>query len=356
MKVRSRHKISPDEVKRILVRSTNWVGDTVMMLPSLVAVRKTFPRAEIAVLANPWVLPLLENHPAVDRTIAIDKGGGVLSACKELLLIISRLRNERFDLAVLFQNAFEAALLSCLGAVRYRVGYNTDGRGLFLTHTVIRDKAILLTHQVEYFLGLVDAMGWQVTEKEPVVYLNEEDTKAVSMMLSSEGICDNDMVVGLNPGAAYGPAKRWPPERFAVIGDWASQRWSAKVVLFGSPSEAVIAEEVAKLMNAAPLNVCGKTTLGQAMALIKRCDFFVTNDSGLMHIAAALNTPLVAVFGPTDHFQTSPVSRKARMVRHDFECSPCLKEVCPSDHRCMLSIEAHEVWTEMEDLREEAMR
>ena len=356
MKVRFRHKISPDEVKRILVRSTNWVGDTVMMLPSLVAVRKAFPRAEITVLANPWVLPLLENHPAVDHTIVMDKGRGVMRACKELLLVISRLRNERFDLAVLFQNAFEAALLSCLGAVRYRVGYNTDGRGLFLTHTVIRDKAILSAHQVEYFLGLVDAMGWQVTETKPVVYLNEEDTKAVSMMLSSEGICDNGMVVGLNPGAAYGPAKRWPAERFAAIGDWASQRWSAKVVLFGSPSEAVIAEEVAKLMNTEPLNVCGKTTLGQAMALIKRCDSFVTNDSGLMHIAAALNTPLVAVFGPTDHFQTSPVSRNARMVRHDFECSPCLKEVCPSDHRCMLSIEAHEVWREMEDLKKEALR
>ena len=356
MKVRFRHKISPDEVKRILVRSTNWVGDTVMMLPSLVAVKKAFPRAEITVLANPWVLPLLENHPAVDRTIVMDKGRGVMRACKELLLVISRLRNERFDLAVLFQNAFEAALLSCLGAVRYRVGYNTDGRGLFLTHTVIRDKAILSAHQVEYFLGLADAMGWQVTETKPVVYLNEEDTKAVSMMLSSEGICDNGMVVGLNPGAAYGPAKRWPAERFAAIGDWSSQRWSAKVVLFGSPSEAVIAEEVAKLMNAEPWNVCGKTTLGQAMALIKRCDFFVTNDSGLMHIAAALNTPLVAVFGPTDHFQTSPVSRNARMVRHDFECSPCLKEVCPLDHRCMLSIEPHEVWREMEDLKKEALR
>ena len=355
MKVRFRHKISPDEVKRILIRSTNWVGDTVMMLPSLVAVRETFPRAEITVLANPWVLPLLENHPAVDRTIVIDKGRGVISAAKEVLLIISRVRNLRFDLAVLFQNAFEAALLSYLGGARYRVGYNTDGRSLFLTHTVIRDKAILSAHQVDYFLGLVDTMGWQVTETKPVVYLSKEDTKTISRMLSSEGICDNDMLVGLNPGAAYGPAKRWPAERFAVIGDWASKRWNAKVVLFGSSSEAAIAKEVATLMKAEPLNVCGKTTLGQAMALIKRCDFFLTNDSGLMHIAAALNRPLVAVFGPTDHVQTRPVSRNARMVRHDLECSPCLKQVCPLDQRCMLSIEPHEVWREMEDLEKEVL-
>jgi len=356
MKVRFRHKISPDEVKRILIRSTNWVGDTVMMLPSLLAVRETFPRAEITVLANPWVLPLLENHPAVDRTIVIDKGRGVIRAAKEVLLIISRLRNVRFDLAVLFQNAFEAALLSYLGGIRYRVGYNSDGRGLFLTHTVIRDKAIHSVHQVDYFLGLIDAMGWQVTDTNPVVYLNAEDRKAVSMMLSSEGICDNEMLVGLNPGAAYGPAKRWPAERFAVIGDWVSKRWGAKVVLFGSPAEAAVAEEVEMRMNAEPLNVCGKTTLGQAMALIKRCDFFLTNDSGLMHIAAALNRPLVAVFGPTDHVQTRPVSRNARMVRHDLECSPCLKQVCPLDQRCMLSIEPHEVWREMEDLKKEVLR
>lgn len=356
MKVRFRHKISPYEIKRILVRSANWVGDTVMMLPSLVAVRETFPRAEITVLANPWVLPLLENHPAVDRTIVIDKGRGVIRAAKEVLLIISRLRNVRFDLAVLFQNAFEAALLSYLGGVRYRVGYNTDGRALFLTHRVIRDKAILSAHQVDYFLGLAHAMGWQVKETNPVVYLNKEDSKAVDMMLSSEGVCENDMLVGLNPGAAYGPAKRWPAERFAVIGDWASKRWGAKVVLFGSPAEAAVAEEVEMRMNAQSLNVCGKTTLGQAMALIKRCDFFLTNDSGLMHVAAALNRPLVAIFGPTDHVQTRPVSRNARVVRHDIECSPCLKQMCPLDHRCMLSIEPHEVWREMEDLRNEVQR
>jgi heptosyltransferase-2 len=356
MKVRFRHKISPYEIKRILVRSANWVGDTVMMLPSLVAVRETFPRAEITVLANPWVLPLLENHPAVDQTMVIDKGGGVIRAAKEVLLIISRLRNVQFDLAVLFQNAFEAALLSYLGGVHYRVGYNSDGRGLLLTHTVIRDKAILSAHQVDYFLGLAHAMGWQVKETNPVVYLNKEDSKAVDMMLASEGVCGNDMLIGLNPGAAYGPAKRWPAERFALIGDWVAKRWDAKVVLFGSPAEAAVAEEVEMRMNAQPLNLCGKTTLGQAMALIKRCDFFLTNDSGLMHVAAALNRPLVAVFGPTDHVQTRPVSRNARVVRHDIECSPCLKQVCPLDHRCMLSIEPHEVWREMEDLRKEVLR
>lgn len=354
MRVRSRRIISPETINKILVRSANWVGDTVMMLPSLVALRKAFPHAQVTVLANPWVIPLLKNHPAVDRTLILDKGRGWLSACKELARIIFQLRAERFDLAVLFQNALEAAFLASLGRVRYRVGYDTDGRGLFLTHKVERDRAILLAHQVEYFLGLIEAMGWEVEGREPIVYLNDEDARSATTMLCSEGINDDRLVVGLNPGATYGSAKTWPADRFAVIGDWASERWDAKVVLFGSFSDRDIAAQVSRLMRSHPINLSGETTLGEAMALIKRCNCFVTNDSGLMHIAAAFGTPLLAVFGPTDQLQTGPIGKNARIVRHSFECTPCLKEVCPLDHRCMLSIEPEEVWNEMESLRREA--
>jgi heptosyltransferase-2 len=356
MMVGAGDNIQANRIKKILVRSSNWVGDTVMMLPSLVAVRRAFPDAGITVLANPWVMPLLENHPAVDRIMVINKGKGFLSACKELARIVMELRNERFDLAVLFQNAFEAAFLTSLGGVRHRVGYDTDGRGLLLTHKVKRDRVIRSAHQVEYFLGLIEAMGWEAEEKEPVVYVSDEDALSAARMLSSEGIEDQRFVVGLNPGAAYGSAKRWPVDRFAAVGDLASQRWNAKVVLFGSFSERDIAAQVAKLMHADPLNLCGATTLGQAMALIKRCNIFVTNDSGLMHIAAALNTPLVAIFGPTDPNQTSPCGGRTRMVWRSAECSPCLKQVCPSDHRCMISVKPEEVWEEMELLKREAVK
>ncbi len=349
------HKISPDAIDKVLVRSANWVGDTVMMLPSLAALRKAFPDAQITVLANPWVSPILKAHPAVDRIIPMDKGKGFLSAFKELTRITAQLRSERFDLAVLFQNAFEAAFLAFLGGATYRVGYNTDGRGFLLTHKVKRHRAILSTHQVDYFLGLVEAMGWAAQEREPILYLNEKDVRSAGALLSSEGIDIGNFVVGLNPGAAYGPAKRWPAARFAAIGDWASQRWNAKVLLFGTFSERNISAEVSQLMHGDHVNLCGKTTLGQAMALIKRCNFFVSNDSGLMHVAAACGVPLVAIFGPTNHLQTSPVSKHARIVRHSFECSPCMKEVCATDHRCMLSVEPAEVWDEMESLKQEAL-
>ena len=354
MRVKSRHKISNQDVRKILVRSPNWIGDTVMMIPSLMALKTTFPYAQITVLAKPWVIPLLENHPSVDKTMIFDKGDGVFASLKELVRIIVWLRAERFDLAVLFQNAFEAALLASIGKVKYRVGYTTDGRGFLLTHKVKRDQHVLLVHQVEYFLSLIEAMDWHVEEREPIIYVNDEDGRSGSLMVSSMGIEDTSFIFGINPGAEYGSAKRWPEERFAVIGEWAAKRWDAKVVIFGSSSEAEIAAKVANLMHTAnPVNLCGHTTLGQAMALIKRCNFFLTNDSGLMHIAAAFNIPLVAIFGPTDHVVTSPMSNNARIIRHSINCSPCLKEVCPSDHRCMLSIEPEEVWEKMVELKKE---
>jgi len=353
MKVRSRYKISTEEIKKILVRSTNWVGDTVMMIPSLIAIKKTFPHAQITVLATPWVIPLLENHPAVDRTMIMEKGKGLFGSLKELAKIISWLRGERFDLAVLFQNAFEAAFLAYMGRVRYIVGYDTEGRGFFLTHKVVRDRDILSVHQVEYFLGLIEVMGWQVEDREPILYINDEDIESTSLMLPSIGVEDDPFIVGLNPGAVYGSAKRWPEDRFAIIGDWAFKRWGAKVLLFGSLSEREIAARVSHHMHSNPVDLCGRTNLGQAMALIKRCNLFLTNDTGLMHVAAAFNVPIVAIFGSTDPVTTSPISRNARIVRHSIDCSPCLKEVCPSDHRCMLSIEPEEVWKEMEDLRRE---
>jgi heptosyltransferase-2 len=355
MKVRSRNEISAGEVHKIVLRAPNWVGDAVLMAPSLAALRKRFPHARITVLANPWVLPLLVNHPAVDRTMIIDKGRGLLRSIGELTRIISRLRNERYDLAVLFQNAFEAALLASMGGVRYRIGYNTDGRGFLLTHKVFRDDRILEAHQVEYYLGLIEAMGWPAEERVPSLFLNDADIESTSRMLSSYGIAEHHFIVGFNPGATYGSAKRWPEERFATTGDWAAERWNAKVMLFGSSPEREIGLRISELMRHNPINLCGLTTLGQAMALIKRCNLFVTNDSGLMHVAAAFNTPMVAIFGPTDPLRTGPVSGNAKVIRHPLDCAPCLRELCPYDHRCMLSIDPQEVWEQMEDLKKEVI-
>ena len=351
-KVAGKKNIDKSRINRILIRGTNWVGDAIMTLPALEAVRGNFPSSTLAVLARPWVIPLLENHPGVDHLLPLRKGRGYLTDLVEIIRMAGHIRRLRFDLAILFQNAFEAALLTFLGGIGLRIGYNTDGRRLLLSHAVIRNDEILRQHQVEYYLSILRAVGWEARSKDPDLFVGEKDEESIRSLLLSNGIGDNDFLLGLGPGAIFGPAKRWPYERFAVIGDWAVERWGAKVLVMGSEKEKEICEALRGSMKYAPRNLCGMTTLGEAMALVRRCDFFVTNDSGLMHMAAALNVPTVAVFGSTDPVATGPRNKNARIVKHDMDCSPCLKPYCPIDYGCMLAIEPDEVWNEMEMLRE----
>jgi heptosyltransferase-2 len=257
----------------------------------------------------------------------------------------------RFDLAILFQNAFEAALMAYLGRIKYRVGYSTDGRRFFLSHPVTQGET-RPGHQVEYYLDLLRGMGWGAKTQDPLLYVDEKDLGSVQSLLSSKGIGTHDLLVGLSPGAIFGPAKRWPAERFAMIGDWAIERWRGHVVLMGSPGEQAICSAVEKSLHHAALNLCGQTTLGEAMAVISQCDMFVTNDSGLMHVAAALDVPTLAIFGSTDPIATGPRSQRAVIVRRDMDCSPCLRRECPTHHECMLSIEPDDVWNEMNRLKE----
>jgi len=320
----------------------------VMSLPAMEALRDIFPNAFIAVLARPWVTPLMEHNPAVDQVIPFQKKVGILEKTVDIIRISKTIRKMQFDLAILFQNAFEAALIAYLSGIKYRIGFNTDGRRFLLSHVVIKDHDLLKHHQVEHYLTLLRAMGWEAKTRDPVLTLNHEDMDFALSRLSSQGIKPDDRLIGLSPGAIFGPAKRWPPERFAVIGDWAAERWGAKTVLVGSAGEKDICKKVAQSMKNASIDLCGQTTLDEVMAVIKRCDLFVTNDSGLMHVAAALNVPTVAIFGSTDHVATGPRNPRARIVRHDLDCAPCLKRECPTHYDCMLGIEPEEVWKEME--------
>ena len=345
-------KIDTSEIGHILIRATNWVGDLVMSLPTIEAVRTCFPSSSIVVLARPWVAPLLENHPAVDEVIHYKKGTGILPDTLEIIRVIRQMKKREFDLAILLQNAFEAALLTFLGGCRYRLGYNTDRRGFLLTHPVFMRDKFLRIHQVEYYLNILKVWGLQADSSEPHLYLTSTDIEKAKGLLFSGGTREDDLVVGLSPGAMYGDAKRWPPERFAAIGDWAVERWGAKVLIAGSGKETQICNSVSASMKHDSLNLCGRTSLGEAAGVISLCHFFITNDSGLMHISAALGIPTVAIFGSTDPVATGPRGPRATIIKHDIECAPCLKSECPTDRRCMMSIQPEEVWDEMVLLRE----
>ena len=353
MRVAGGRPIDKRGVRRILVRATNWVGDVVMCMPALDALRVNFPESHIAVLVRPWVAALFEEHPGVDQIVPYTRGRGFPKDLVEMLRVIRLIRSLKFDLAVLFQNAFEAALLAYLGGVPRRVGYNTDGRRVLLSHAVIRNDEILKKHQVEYYLAILRAMGWEAPTKDPHLHVGEKAADAIGALLSSHGVHEEDFLVGLSAGAIFGPAKRWPVERFAAVGDRSCERWGAKVVLIGSDQDSETCLDLSRAMKSGGLNLCGKTSLGEAMALIQKCRIFVSNDSGLMHVAAALGVPTVAIFGSTNPVATGPRGRRTSIVRHDIDCSPCLKPECRIGYRCLLSVEVDEVWEVMEKLKAE---
>ncbi len=351
MKVSCGRRIEKGGIERILIRATNWVGDAIMTLPALEAVRENFPSSHITVLAKPWVAPLFENHPAVDRVLVFDKGNGARAGFVEMLRMSRIIRKERFDLAILFQNAFEAALLAFVGRIKQRVGYKTDGRGFMLTRGVSRTEKVLRLHQVGYYCAILRAVGWPADDRDPVLHIGREVREQAVGILKSNGVDSRDFIVGLSPGAVFGSAKRWPPDRFSEIGDRVVEKWGASVVVFGSGGERAIGDRVCAAMKRDALNLCGKTSLRVAMGAMSLCRFFVTNDSGLMHMASALGLPTVAVFGSTDHVTTGPRGPNARIVRCAASCAPCLKQECPTDHRCMLDITPEMVWETMEALR-----
>jgi len=336
--------------ERVLVRSTNWIGDVVMTLPALEALRERFPESRITVLAQPWVAPLLGAHPAVDGVLELAKGKGRVRNVREVLRAAGRARSLRFDMAVLFQNAFEAALIAWMARVPVRLGYDTDARRPLLTHPLPRKRARTHRHQVEYYLDLIRALGWKGTAREPRLFTTEADRVEALEILAAEGVSSSGMRIGVAPGAAYGPAKRWPPERFARVADQAADECHAPVLILGSKGDAEACEAVAGAMKHGAVNLCGRTGLGQAVALIELCGLFLTNDSGLMHVASALNVPTVAIFGSTDPVATGPRSPRARVVRNPVDCSPCFRTVCPTDFRCMLGITPEQVWEEAKQL------
>ncbi|MFC1885520.1 lipopolysaccharide heptosyltransferase II [Thermodesulfobacteriota bacterium] len=330
-------QIDKDRIKRILIRSANWVGDAIMTTPALWSIRQHFQDAEISILAKPWVAPVFYKNPHVDRILSYDAAGrhggwlGIPRLCRDL-------RKFRFDLAILFQNAFEAALLAAGAGVPNRVGYTTDGRSLLLTHRVHRGRSYKQQHQIDYYQEILKGIGLICDNRKPTLVLDEKERQSAAEILHRHHILETDSVLGINPGAAYGTAKRWPQERYAGLCDKLRKAHETKIVIFGGPGEEALGERIAGTIAGGCVNLCGKTSLREAMALIERCRLFITNDSGLMHVAAALDRPLIAIFGSTDHITTGPYGSNSRIVRTSMPCSPCLKPECPEDHQCMKQI------------------
>jgi heptosyltransferase-2 len=334
--------ILPETPRRILIRAVNWIGDAVMTTPAIGVIRQMFPQAEITILANLPVSKIFAPHDWVDNVISFDQHG-LHKGISGRFRLASEIRKHSFDAAVILPNSFNSALIPWLAAIPVRVGKNSDGRGFMLTDCYVPEKGKPPCHEVEYYLELMRHFGIIGRVTKPQLFVSAGECRAAADLLITNGIKPDDFVLGINPGATYGSAKRWYPDRFAAVARRLSSEWAAKVVIFGGVGETEIAADIEKRIGGGALNLAGKTGVRELMALIRRCNFFVTNDSGPMHIAAALNVPLTAIFGSTDHVGTAPYSRIATVVREPVDCSPCKLRECPVDHRCMTAVTADAV-------------
>jgi heptosyltransferase-2 len=325
-----------------LVRGVNWVGDTILSYPAVQQLKTFFPKSHLAVLVPSYLVDLWKTCPYVDEIIPFQKKAGMGSIWEDLNLSQS-LKERKFDLAVILPRSFRSAFHIYLARIPIRMGYRDEWRSLFLTHGIRRTKEVLHAHRVHYYRKVIEPFGKIESFPSPQILLREEDRKWADRVLKDLGIPDGKPLIGMNPGATYGLAKCWYPDRFGELGKRLADKWQTKVLLFGKEEERPIVYEVLRHLGTRGIDLTGKTGLLQLAAVLERCALLVTNDTGTMHIATAVGTPVVALFGPTPRLTTGPWGEGHVVVSKDAPCSPCWKRICPTDHRCMEDITVEEV-------------
>jgi len=320
------------QLKKILLRAPNWVGDSAVATPAIKAIRTKFPDAEITVMVRPSVAGVFASARYVDRVWIEPKPSGL----REWFRITRAVRQQHFDLAVLFPNSFESAAMVFLGGVRQRVGYAMDSRGWMLTHRVQGEKRKV--HHVNYYLELAKAVSADVSKPSMEITARQEDRTNARKLLAVSGIPLEHRFMILSPGAAFGAAKRWGDQQFAEAADKLAEEFKLAVVIIGSEGERSISNSIRDCMKIPPVILNGKTSLETLIGLIAESALMLGNDSGPIHLASALGIPAVAVFGATDYKVAAPYGPRGRDVHVDVECSPCWLRECPIDHRCMTRV------------------
>lgn len=334
---------SVKQIKKIMINCPSWMGDAVMSLPAITAMSQNFPQAKITLLANSWVADLYDNLSFVDGIILYSpKGAG--RGPLGLFKAVKTIRHQSFDLALLLQNAFRPALLTWLAGVPHRWGYATDGRGFLLTRAIRIDFQIQQHHQILYYLQLLEKLGLCKSPTNIEIKLSPQQQKETHKLLTGKGLDLKKTIIGIHPAAAYGEAKRWLPERYAQLSDRIISEAGLQVIFFGAQQDIPLVENIVMQMNNKSFVLVGQTNLKELMGAVSCCNLFIANDSGPMHLAAALGIPVVAIFGPTDEKRTAPLGKQHIIIKKAFPCSPCNHRICPSDHRCMTAVTVDEVY------------
>lgn len=319
--------IVPDssEIKKILIIMMGGIGNMIFLTPALKALRRSYPSATLTFLLGPYgAEKVLQGSNLLDKTIVIDpeKTRGI----KEKIKLIHRLKRENFSLSIASTgtNPSKSGLLCFLARIKYRLGENIKGKdGFYNLKIPFREDS----HEVESNIALIQRLGIDIKDKRLFIQRSSEDQNFAQRIFTQHGL-EEKFVVGMHPGSGIHQAgfKRWPSERFAQVADWLVEHLHAAVVIFGGPEEDTLAHDIEKMMNSSPLRMTGKTTLGQTAALIEKCNLFTSNDSGLLHVACAVQTPCVGLFGPTNPNRTGPYSESALIIRKKLSCSPCYSQ------------------------------
>jgi heptosyltransferase-2 len=338
--------------QKILIVQPSWVGDAVMATPTLRAIRQLYPNAHIAYLMKRYVKPVYAGMPWADQLITYRTGKTKAKAGKgQFFELAARLRSANFDLAILLPNSFKSALICKMAGIKRVVGYERDGRGFLITDKLlpVKDRGKFIpTPIVKYYMGVANYLGSTNRDLKLQLFVTENEKRDAEAVLSRCGLDLNidrpashgqSPLVLLNPGAQYGAAKCWLPENFAQLGDRLIEELGATVLISASPKERPIVDAINRHMKHAAVDLSrAGMDLGALKEIVRRCDLMVTNDTGPRHIAAAMDVPVVTIFGPTHPEWTEIYFDKERKVAVKVFCGPCQKKVCPLDHRCMTRV------------------
>lgn len=327
--------------QNILVRMPNWIGDLIMATPILTDLRKAFPKASITAMCRTPLCDLLKRDEAIDELFCFTRRSTDFDRRQDARNIIAKIVAGKYDTGILLTHSFSSAWWFWLGKVERRIGYALHWRRLFLTDPirwVEREE-----HEVLSYKRLLKPLGIPLSDTKPRLYVTDAEVEESKQLLYQRGYVKGKTLIGINPGATYGSAKCWPPERFRALAMRLLLETDAAIVFFGDASTASLVKEICQGLPERVIDLAGVTSLRELACLIKDCTVLVTNDSGPMHIGAAFGTPLVALFGSTDSRLTGPYGQEESVVRKQVECSPCFKRTCPIDFRCMKQITVDEV-------------
>lgn len=331
-----------NEPKNIIIRMPNWIGDFVMATPILTDIRKKYPKAFITAMCRKPLGDLLAKDEDINEVFSFHKISFNLFRRKEEREITEKIKAGEFDLGILLTNSFSSAWWFYLGKVKRRIGYKTHCRNLLLNEKVSLPKNISQQHQVITYKELLKPLGVAISDSTPRLYLEDQEKKEALSLLKRQGYKEGKKLFVIHPGASYGSAKCWIPERFLEVSQAILENPEHYIVFIGNDATNAIIHEIAFKLNKNAINLAGKTNLRQLSSIISLSTVLLTNDSGPMHIAAALNVPLIALFGSTNPIKTGPYPH-GEVICKKVVCSPCYERSCTKDFRCMNEITTKEV-------------